>query len=284
MKSRIYIIVSLITCALSMMAQGRSFTYPTLPDSLKTVEKRMEYLALHYWDNFDFADTLLLNDANVAEQGFVNYIDLLPRLDRDLAKRSMKGFASKAFHTGNGVSSETSGKTLSKIESSSKTVYSSKAKFESLIEHYLDDARSPMRNDLTYLLFLEEMKHSPAFDETEKERIDYKIKVHNKNLPGTTALDFTFIGKDGKKHRLSDYKNEKVILYFYDPDCENCHRISAWLSRQTIPQEYTVLTIHADDAISELYSLQAMPTIYLLDKGNIVVLKDCSAETLIQQL
>ena len=260
MKKRIIIIVSLISCALHLMAQGSSFTYPTMPDSLQTVEKRMEYLALHYWDRFDFADTLQLNDANVAEQGFVNYIDLLPRFNQELAQRSMEVFISKAF------------------------VGIGKEKFESLIDHYLDDPRSPMRNDITYLLFLRGMKSSKAFDEAEKERIDFKIKMHDKNLPGTAALDFSFQGKDGKPHRLSDYKDEKVILYFYDPDCENCHRISAWLSQQTIPQEYQLVMVHADDAISHLYSLQAIPTIYLLDKGNRVVLKDCSEETLVKHL
>lgn len=260
MKVRIFILANLIAYAITSMAQGRSFTYPTLPDSLQTVEKRMEYLALHYWDHFDFADTLQLNDANVTEQGFVNYIDLLPRFSPELAQKSMETFCSKAL------------------------IGISKIKFESLIDHYLDDARSPMRNDITYLCFLRGMKNSPAFDEGEKERIDFKIKMHDKNLPGSTALDFSFKGKDGKPHLLSDYQKEKVILYFYDPDCENCHRISAWLSQQTIPQEYTILTIHADDAIWQLYSLQAMPTIYLLDKGNRVILKDCSAEALIQHL
>lgn len=282
MKKRIIIIVSLISCALHLMAQGSSFTYPTMPDSLQTVEKRMEYLALHYWDGFDFADTLQLNDANVAEQGFVNYIDLLPRFSQELAQRSMEVFIAKAFgHSTKAFNHSTSetGSTYPSI-----AIPQSKEKFESLIDHYLDDPRSPMRNDRIYLLFLRGMKSSMAFDEAEKERIGFKIKMHDKNLPGTTALDFSFKGKDGKPHRLSDYKDEKVILYFYDPDCENCHRISAWLSQQTIPQEYQMLMVHADDKISNLYSLQAMPTIYLLDKGNRVVLKDCSAETLVKHL
>ena len=272
MKARLFIIVSLIAYAISSMAQARSFPYPAIPDSLQTVEKRMEYLALHYWDNFDFADTLQLNDAQVAEQGFVNYIDLLPRFSKKLAEKSVKAFCNKAF----AVSSTATKSDLSKSPS--------KIKFESLIDHYLDDPRSPMRNDIVYLHLLRGMKASPAFDEAEKERIDFKIKMHDKNLPGSIALDFSFQGKDGKPHHLSDYKDEKVILYFYDPDCENCHRISAWLSQQTIPQEYTILTIHADDKISQLYSLQAMPTIYLLDKGNQVVLKDCNAETLVKHL
>lgn len=51
--------------------------------------------------------------------------------------------------------------------------------------------------------------------------------------------------------------------------------------KQTIPAEYRMLRIIADDQISATYSIKAMPTIYLLDKGNIVVLKDCTPELLI---
>lgn len=261
MRNRISIIINLIFCAISSLAQKPSFPYPIIPDSLKTIERRMEHLCLHYWDDYDFADTLQLHDANITEQGFVNYIDLLPHLSKESARNSVSGFAKKAF-----------------------TMPSSKSKFESLIEHYFDDPQSPMRNDMIYLLFLRNMQESSLFDETEKERIEYKIKRHNKNLPGNTALNFSFMGKDGKPHQLSDYKQEKVILYFYDPDCENCHRTSAWLSQQSIPQEYQIVMVHADDEISDLYSLQAMPTIYLLDKENQVILKDCSAQKLIEHL
>ena len=42
-----------------------------------------------------------------------------------------------------------------------------------------------------------------------------------------------------------------------------------------------MLRIFADDKISTTYSIKAMPTIYLLDKDNIVVLKDCTPEMLI---
>lgn len=249
---------------LSAMAQAnaqlieQSFIYPQMPDTLRTVEQRMQYLAIHYWDNFDFTDVNQLNNADIVEQGFVNYIDILPRFPQDIAQQSVAIFASKAF--GN---------------------IKSKEKFENLIEHYLDDPESPMKNDRTYLLFLGEMNHQTSFDETEKERLAFKIKRVNKNLPGDIAIDFKFADKEGKYHLLSNYKDQKVILYFYDPDCENCHRVSNWLSKQTIPADYTLLEVHADDTISDLYSLQAMPTIYLLDKGNVVILKDCTPEMLI---
>lgn len=247
---------------LSAHAQVSSFAYPAIPDTLKNVEQRAHYLTLHYWDNFDFTDTLQLYDASNTEQGFVNYIDLIARLKNSpTIQQSITSLCNKVFaHT------------------------AAKKKFESLIEHYLENPQSPMRNDRTYLLFLQEMAASPYFDETEKERINFQLKTKNKNLPGSQAIDFEWTDTVGKVHRLSDYKTKKVILYFYDPDCDNCHKVSQWLSTQTIPQEYTYLSIHADIKITDLYSLQAMPTIYLLDKDNQVVLKDCSPELLIHTI
>lgn len=261
MRYRIIIITALVFSLniLQAIGQNRSFVYPVMPDSLKSVEQRLNYLGLHYWDNFDFKDTLQLSNANISEQGFVNFIDLIPHFTPTTAEQSVHIFASKAFGS-----------------------QKSKAKFESLIEHYLGNPKSPMRNDKVYLLFLNEMEKSTGFDETEKERIAFKIKTRNKNLPGDYALDFVFTDKNGNQHQLSDYKDRKVILYFYDPDCDNCHRISAWFDKQTIPADYTFLSIYADTRISDSYSLEAMPTIYLLDKGNKVILKDCSPEVLMQ--
>ena len=128
------------------------------------------------------------------------------------------------------------------------------------------------------------MKNSPCFDETEKERIAFKIKTTNKNLPGDIAINFKFKDESGKEHQLSDYKDQKVILYFYDPDCENCRKVSAWLKQQTIPADIKVLKMIADNHISYIYSLKNMPTIFLLDKENKVILKDCTAQELIENI
>lgn len=82
MRYRIIIITALVFSLniLQAIGQNRSFVYPVMPDSLKSVEQRLNYLGLHYWDNFDFKDTLQLSNANISEQGFVNFIDLIPHL------------------------------------------------------------------------------------------------------------------------------------------------------------------------------------------------------------
>lgn len=274
MKARLFSLFILLACMLiqaqeqaqaQTKAQAQtqsqpqqSFPYPALPDTLRSVEQRAGYLSEHYWDNYNFADTLMLKSEEVTEQGFVNFIDILGRFSPAIAQKGIAGFTQRAFKN-----------------------TAAKERFESLIEHYFENPQSPLRNDRVYLLFLEEMKNSPCFDEVEKERLAFKIKTTNKNLPGDIAINFNFKDENGKSHQLSDYRDQKVILYFYDPDCENCHKVSAWLKQQTIPADIKVLKIIADNPISHIYSLRAMPTIFLLDKGNQVVLKDCTAQELI---
>ena len=272
MKARLFSLFILLACMLiqaqeQAQAQTKaqapnqpqqSFPYPALPDTLRSVEQRAGYLSEHYWDNYNFADTLMLKSEEVTEQGFVNFIDILGRFSPAIAQKGIAGFTQRAFKN-----------------------TAAKERFESLIEHYFENPQSPLRNDRIYLLFLEEMKNSPCFDEVEKERLAFKIKTTNKNLPGDIAINFNFKDENGKSHQLSDYRDQKVILYFYDPDCENCHKVSAWLRQQTIPADIKVLKIIADNPISHIYSLRAMPTIFLLDKGNQVVLKDCTAQELI---
>lgn len=258
-RKKIYALVLTLCLTLTAAWAQKTFVYPDMPASLTTVEQRLDYLALHYWDKFDFNDTTQLNNPDIVEQGFVNYVDILPRFSERSAQQSVAAFTGKAF--GNAPS---------------------KAKFKELIEHYLDDPESPMRDDRTYLLFLRQMHESPDFDWVEKERIAFKIRTTDKNLPGDVASDLQFTGKDGRKHRISDYKQQVSILYFYDPDCDNCKRISAWLAQQTIPPSIAFVEIRVEDDTDDKYSIRATPSIYLLDKGNVVLLKDCSPELLMQ--
>lgn len=257
----IFLSFFMLVGALAPTKAQNSFPYPALPDSLRSVEQRAAYLSEHYWDNFNFSDTQELANKEMAEQGFVNFIDILARFDQEIAQKGITAFTAKAYQQ-----------------------KPSKEKFESLIEHYYENPESPMRNDRVYALFLEDMAKSPYFDETEKERIGFKLKQARKNLPGTQATNISFMLEDGKPHQLSDYREKKVILYFYDPDCENCHKISAWLDKQTIPAGFSLLRIVADNRLSTIYGLKAMPTIYLLDKENKVILKNCTPEQLMETL
>ena len=296
MKTRLFTLFVLWACTLVQAQAQQSFPYPAIPDTLRSVEQRAGYLSEHYWDNYNFADTLLLKSKEVTEQGFVNFIDILNRFNLDYASKGVahkdiaqKGIARKDITQQGIAQKDITQKDITQkgIACFTRKAFSNaaaKERFENLIEHYFEDQLSPIRNDRVYLIFLEEMKNSPCFNETEKERIAFKIKTTNKNLPGDIAINFKFKDENGKEHQLSDYKDQKVILYFYDPDCENCHDVSAWLKQQTIPADIKVLKMIADNHISYIYSLKNMPTIFLLDKENKVILKDCTAQELIENI
>lgn len=281
MKTRLFTLFVLWACTLVQAQAQQSFPYPAIPDTLRSVEQRAGYLSEHYWDNYNFADTLLLKSKEVTEQGFVNFIDILNRFNLDNAS---KGVAHKDIAQKGITRKDITQQGIACFTRKAFSNTAAKERFENLIEHYFEDQLSPVRNDRVYLIFLEEMKNSPCFDETEKERIAFKIKTTNKNLPGDIAINFKFKDENGKEHQLSDYKDQKVILYFYDPDCENCHEVSAWLKQQTIPADIKVLKMIADNHISYMYSLKNMPTIFLLDKENKVILKDCTAQELIENI
>ena len=291
MKTRLFTLFVLWACTLVQAQAQQSFPYPAIPDTLRSVEQRAGYLSEHYWDNYNFADTLLLKSKEMTEQGFVNFIDILNRFNLDYAS---KGVAHKDIAQKDITRKDITRKGIAQKDITQKGIAcftrkafsnaAAKERFENLIEHYFEDQLSPVRNDRVYLIFLEEMKNSPCFDETEKERIAFKIKTTNKNLPGDIAINFKFKDESGKEHQLSDYKDQKVILYFYGPDCENCHEVSAWLKQQTIPADIKVIKMIADNHISYMYSLKNMPTIFLLDKENKVILKDCTAQELIENI
>lgn len=296
MKTRLFTLFVLWACTLVQAQAQQSFPYPAIPDTLRNVEQRASYLSEHYWDNYNFADTLLLKSKEVTEQGLVNFIDILNRFNLDNASKGVahKDIAQKGITRKDITQKDIAQKDIARKDITQKGIAcftrkafsnaAAKERFENLIEHYFEDQLSPVRNDRVYLIFLEEMKNSPCFDETEKERIAFKIKTTNKNLPGDIAINFKFKDENGKEHQLSDYKDQKVILYFYDPDCENCHEVSAWLKQQTIPADIKVLKMVADNHISYIYSLKNMPTIFLLDKENKVILKDCTAQELIENI
>ena len=306
MKTRLFTLFVLWACTLVQAQAQQSFPYPAIPDTLRSVEQRAGYLSEHYWDNYNFADTLLLKSKEVTEQGFVNFIDILNQFNLDNASKGVahkdiaqkditrKDITQKDIAQKDIVRKDIARKDIARKDITQKGIAcftrkafsnaAAKERFENLIEHYFEDQLSPVRNDRVYLIFLEEMKNSPCFDETEKERIAFKIKTTNKNLPGDIAINFKFKDENGKEHQLSDYKDQKVILYFYDPDCENCHDVSAWLKQQTIPADIKVLKMIADNHISYIYSLKNMPTIFLLDKENKVILKDCTAQELIENI
>ena len=177
----------------------------------------------------------------------------------------------------------------------------------SLAEHYLDDPNSPMRNEEHYILFLEALLSLPGLPEAERIRPAYRLETTRKNRPGTIAADFAYTDHRGKRQTLHGTPAPRLLLLFYDPACSHCAEILDALqespaltrliaagelavlaaytegdrrlwdeTKAALPQEWTVGIDNSRIVERELYSLPAMPVIYLLDKDKRVLLKDSS--------
>lgn len=261
-------------------------TFPniTVPEMLPAAD-RVQYLAEHYWDRFDFQDTTFCDKPDVTEQAYANYLDVLRYVDPAIAQQSVGALMQKA-----------------QIDSVMFDY------FVSLSDKYLYDPNSPFRNDELLIPALEAMIASPLLDEAEKIRPQAQLDMAQKNRIGHKANDFTYTLHDGRSGRMYSIEAEYLIIFINNPDCPACKAIreqicaSPMLSEMIERGVMKVLAIYPDEDITawlnyrhnipvswinsydkrlrlrdeELYDLKAIPSLYLLDAEKRVMLKDCN--------
>ncbi len=257
-----------------------------VPDSLVSPEPRADYVIFHFWDEMDFADTALSLDTAFMEQNFVNYIQLY-----DYASEEGRAKGTERLMTGAGVS-EPAYRFLTDIA-----------------ERYLTDPNSPMRHEEYFLLFIHEITGGTVFSPAEKTRYEYLKDRILKNRPGSVGADFAFIDREGKRRRLDDAVKGTAytLLLFYDYDCETCAAVEREMMENpvlssaaasgllhvvavnvfgddltkwkrhaaTLPKDWTVgYSPGCEVEEKDIYGIDAAPTLYLLDDGRKVILKD----------
>lgn len=262
------------------------FPFPAIPTMLTQPEERKAYLMAHYWENFNFADTALVNNRNVSEQGAANYLAILA--DGTLSEAQVKG-SLDGFCKG------------MEVQEHARKV------FLQMMEDYLYNPNSPYHNEALYALFLERMLKSEYVDEARKSSLKFSLDLISRNCPGKVATDFVYFLPDGSRHSLAQTraKNNCLLLVFYDPECPSCHETmqemvadgmlaeavkagkltvlavytegnqEVWKrTLSDLPQGWTVGSDHETVKQGALYDLKAMPSLYLLDGSKKVLLKD----------
>lgn len=255
---------------------------PFIPKTIARPEERAAYILSHFWDGMDFGDTLLCRDREFMEQNLVNFISLFPHARQEALPAPVAKFLGLA-------ATDTAGLRL----------------VSDIVETYLDDPNSPMRDEGYYIIFLEELLRLPDLPEHDRSRDAYLLEMALKNRPGTTATDFSYTDRDGNRQTLHATSGKRLLLLFYDPACSHCADIldglreSAVINRLLEEDELTLLAVYTegDRAVwdktkndlpptwtvgidnsgiveHELYGLPAMPVIYLLDERKKVILKD----------
>ena len=281
----------------TMMVQKQvRFPFPAIPELLTSPDERRDYLLTHYWELFDFADTTLVNNRDVTEQGFVNFIALLneggvtERLARESLENWCGGFMTEAHAR----------KVLMRMA-----------------DDYLYNPNSPFYNEALYGQYLEALLNTLPADDVRRSTFDFRLKLLKRNSVGQVATDFAYYLPGGERRTLAatPVKSDRLLLVFYDPECESCHAVlgqmaanralaeaveagklsvlavytegndAAW--RKALPDMPAGWLVGSDrEAVKNgaLYDLKAMPSLYLLDGKKRVLLKDAPFESIMEAL
>lgn len=247
-----------------------------------TEEQQVAYMRDHYWDKFDFADTLYTTKADTTEM--------------------MRAYASYLSNFVGATDQEPIRKLMQQASTSKKMF----DYFVMLSERLLHDPNSPLRSDELYIAVLEAQLASPYYDKYERMAPEHDLRIASQNRIGQKANNFRYTVASGRTRDMYSLKNDFVIVYINNPGCAMCRDISEAMKQSQIIRalqrkgQLKILAIYPDEDLSEwrkhlndmpaewingydkgchierenLYNIGAIPALYLLDKNKIVLVKD----------
>lgn len=269
-----------------------------LPPAMIDNEKDLvEYMALHWWDGITDpsrsypCDTMFVSGVRRSdvEQNFANWTNVLGMVDMTIAGKSMIRLYDRAA--------------ACERKDTSSNVFEV---FTDLVIKYLYDPNSPMRNEDHYSFYASCLAKSDLIEDVMKDKYAREAKGASLNRVGTKATDFRFSDKRGKIRTLYSIDAELTLLFFSNPGCTACKSIIDELNNDPVISGLisegimAVLNIYIDEDLDAwrsympiypdnwyngfdpdfvlrgegLYNVRAIPSLYLLDKDKVVIMKD----------
>lgn len=275
---------------------------PKVPAMVTDPPEASEYVVSHFWDVFTDTsriypcDTALVNGVprDQVESAVGMYVTLLET-------QCPLPFAQKAV-----------GEFFGRIERFEARDTSTNV-FEFLVDQvsrYLYDPNSPVRNEDLYLPFVSRLAVSEHVSRDMRPAYAYDAQMCSLNRTGTPAADFSFTDLSGRRRTLYWVKADWTLLFFSNPGCPACQEIVEALkadgrvSERIASGELAVVNVYIDlerekwlalasEYPSEwcngydqdyvirgdvTYNVRAIPSLYVLDSGKRVVLKDAPQE------
>lgn len=268
------------------------YKVPVAPSMLSGQERIDDFYARNWWRDFDFADSLqaALTDSVYFMGLFSDWTRVLERVP-DVGPGCVEDVMSRASATK---------KCLDMFVKAAREV--------------LADPNSPLRDDELYMPVLRVRIASPFTDETTRERLRYRLDILSQNRIGHKANNIRYTLFDGFEGTLYGIKAEYTLVFINNPGCEMCRTVreeicaSALLSGYIASGRLKVLAIYPDQDLDEwlnyrsempknwingydrecvmrtqgTYNLTAIPSLYLLDSGKTVLVKDAVSIPLIE--
>ena len=278
-----------------------------LPSMIQSQQDAAEYYAEHFWDNLADperaypSDSILVSGVRKTdvEQRFANWVSILDAVDLKTSEKAIKTLYDKAL--------------ACERKDTASNVFET---FEALADKYMYDPNSPMRNEEYYLHYAARLASYPGLSSQEQAKYAHRAEGCALNRLGQKAADFRFADKRGKMHTLHGIDAPYTLLFFSNPGCEACLNIINMLKEEPKISEMisagtlAVLNIYIDEDLQGwrdympiypeewyngfdpdlvirgegLYSVRAIPSLYLLDKEKRVILKDAPENKMMSYL
>ena len=266
-------------------AIGQTFPYTTPPDSITNTQQRYDYASIHFWDNVKFTDSIIPLDVTV----LLNYGYLLSNTSAEKQKIALsKLFDSIALH--------------------SDIFWHVMVTFDRLY-HRTD---SQHYNDELFYIIINEAMNSNITNEI-KRTLQPLYNLVARNRLGLKADNFVFMTINGDEHDLYDITADKLLIIFNNPECSHCQELEFDITTDLYMQQLiddgklVILSIsvigdigswekhqYPDNWITgfdkteildkQLYDIQYLPALYLLDSDKHVILKQASLEVVKEHL
>jgi hypothetical protein len=255
------------------------------PTLLIDPKDRAGYMIVHFWDHFDFRDTMYCHAPQITEQAFSDFINLFSYASYDKVKQGVQ-----------------------KLLDSAEVDVVMYNYFLHRAEQYLYDPNSPTRNDEYYIPFLEQTIASEKVTDVSKIRPRQLLQLAYRNRPGAKAEDIVYTTASGRAGRLYSLTAPYILVMFFNPDCYECKQTTDQLKNSQViasavaSGRLKVLAVYPDENLEiwkkhlkdlppawinsydqshtirqhQTYDLKAIPTLYLLDESKRVLLKDAT--------
>lgn len=260
-------------------------------------EASVEYALMHYWDAITDTSRMFPCDSSLVsgvrtedvESAFANYAGMLGMADMQCAKKAVARMYGKAADCERKDTSSNVFETLTELS-----------------EKYLYDPNSPLRIEDLYGVYAGLLSGYAGFSPEKKAAYAYDAEMCSLNAVGTPAADFFFSDASGTVRNLYGIAAEYTLLFFSNPGCTACKEIinlltsDAAVSGLVASGRLAVVNVYIDEDISgwyeympvypagwyngydpngiiredTLYNIRAIPSLYVLDRNKIVLMKD----------
>ena len=267
------------------------------PAVMDNPQDMAEYLAVHWWDGITDparsypCDSTMVSGVRIGdiEQKMANWTNILTMVEVSVIEKSMSRLYERAA--------------ACERRDSSSNVFE---KFTELVDKYFYDPNSPLRNEDHYAFYAARLAKSGLIEPVMQEKYARQVRLAALNRVGTQATDFRFADKRGRMYSLYGVKSQLTLLFFSNPGCKACKEIIDVLNNDPVISRLiadgimAVLNIYIDEDLDawrsympiypdswyngfdpdlvirgeELYNVRAIPSLYLLDKDKVVIMKD----------